>query len=245
MPKFRKKPVVIEAMQLPDVLDIDARLEFDDWAVANGGGGGVLRYVGNGVQIVAPIGETQLARPGDWITLDGRSGLFHVCGPVAFTATYEPAAAPEATSVEGTSAPTPTDPPLTGGWGWHASFDGGERYTVGPEATRDAIIAAARLDAEGMSFTILEGRQAPIQVSDSVDAELILDAVEDQELGDPDGDPLTADVTKEQAVDLTRRVADAVDRWQDHHGIVLLPWAFTDTRNEETIAAVVEGVVCG
>ena len=68
MPRLRKKPVVIEAIQLPDTRDIDARMAFDDWAVANGGG--VMRYFGPGVKIVTPEGE-MTADIGDYII--GRS----------------------------------------------------------------------------------------------------------------------------------------------------------------------------
>ena len=50
MPKFRKKPVVIEAMQYPGVTidTVDQVLEFEGWFGANGGVG---KYVGQHLHI--------------------------------------------------------------------------------------------------------------------------------------------------------------------------------------------------
>lgn len=85
MSLFRKKPVVIEAHQLPPrgeftpkvaqtVLDIRA------WCGGRLGGHG-------GLLIPTLEGEMQ-ANPGDWI-IRGVAGEFYPCKPAIFDATYE------------------------------------------------------------------------------------------------------------------------------------------------------------
>lgn len=99
MPKFRKKPVEIEAIQwtgLPDFAEIldgsirkieSARMEnFDDWIVANQGNR-KCRYVGNTVVIPTLEGE-MTASPGDWI-IKGVDGELYPCKPGIFARTYD------------------------------------------------------------------------------------------------------------------------------------------------------------
>ncbi len=94
MPKFRKKPVVIEAMQLrPDLLEGDtaavavkAYREKDrlrefagkwvDWM-----------WRGDGL-VISTLEGDQLASPGDWIIKDV-AGEFYPCKPDIFDQTYE------------------------------------------------------------------------------------------------------------------------------------------------------------
>lgn len=85
--KFRKKPVVIEAMQLPPVYDIDGRLVFDDWIV-KAQGYRKCRYVGDKMKIPTLEGE-MIANPRDWI-IRGVKGEIYPCKPDIFAATYEP-----------------------------------------------------------------------------------------------------------------------------------------------------------
>ena len=96
MPKYRKKPVVIEAMQFPklgmSVDAIDAMMRFEDWFNSNGGKG---RYVGSRMHVLTledgPNGEAKhVADAGDWI-IKGIQGEFYPCKPDIFEATYEPA----------------------------------------------------------------------------------------------------------------------------------------------------------
>lgn len=91
MPKFRKKPVVIEAMQFPPVTDIDARLAFDDWAIKQGGADGRLRYVGANLCMTTTQGQQVTAEPGEWIIPDRQPGTFYPCDPDVFKTTYESA----------------------------------------------------------------------------------------------------------------------------------------------------------
>lgn len=93
MSKFRKKPVIIEAMQfIPIDLngDINKHLvyaeEFDDWMIANQGNN-KCRYVGNTVVIQTLEGD-MTASAGDWI-IKGVKGEMYPCKPDIFLATYE------------------------------------------------------------------------------------------------------------------------------------------------------------
>lgn len=88
--KFRKKPVVIDAMQWrgPQIGAIDYGVEFDDWLVANQGER-KCKYRGDTVVIPTLEGE-MTAQPGDWI-IRGVKGELYPCKPDIFAATYEPA----------------------------------------------------------------------------------------------------------------------------------------------------------
>jgi hypothetical protein len=95
MPKFRKKPVVIEAVKW-DGQSIDPMMEFlrsgAPWPATDG-------YIHGGIGFTPPSGEltiptlegTHTARPGDWI-IKGIKGEFYPCKPDIFEATYEPVA---------------------------------------------------------------------------------------------------------------------------------------------------------
>lgn len=91
MPKFRKKPVTIEAEQVPSVgygpLDpfSDALADLAEWC-----GGAVMRNVSSAelcIDIVTLEGIMR-ALPGDWI-IRGVQGEFYPCKPDIFAATYE------------------------------------------------------------------------------------------------------------------------------------------------------------
>lgn len=90
MPMFRKKPVVIEAVQFlgPNIAYIDDMLAFDDWMVANQGDR-KCRYVGDKLIIPTLEGDHE-ARPGDWI-IKGVAGEIYPCKPDIFSKTYEEA----------------------------------------------------------------------------------------------------------------------------------------------------------
>ncbi len=90
MAKYRKKPVVIEAMQFhgPDVTRVDVMVDFDDWMVANQGDR-KCRYVGDTLVIPTLEGD-MIATRGDWI-IRGVKGELYPCKPDIFTVLYEPA----------------------------------------------------------------------------------------------------------------------------------------------------------
>ena len=84
MPKFRKKPVEIEAFQLPQ-LDEQASEELIEFLQASERDiesdydGGVLVHTSEGVM---------QGDPGDWI-IKGVKGEYYPCKPDIFEATYE------------------------------------------------------------------------------------------------------------------------------------------------------------
>lgn len=88
--KYRKKPVVIEAMQFrgPQIGDVDYMVAFDDWVVANKGDA-IWKYRGDKLIVPTLEGEME-ASPGDWI-IKGVKGELYPCKPDIFAATYEPA----------------------------------------------------------------------------------------------------------------------------------------------------------
>lgn len=82
MPKFRKKPVVIEAVQhkaseQPDCFAADVMA-------------GRMRYAEDGSVLIDTLEGTMQAFPGDWI-IRGVKGELYPCKPDIFAATYEPA----------------------------------------------------------------------------------------------------------------------------------------------------------
>lgn len=90
MPKFRKKPIEIEAMRFwgPLASGVEYQLRLDDWLVANQGDR-KCRYVGSTIVIPTLEGD-HIASPGDWI-IRGVKGELYPCKPDIFAATYDPA----------------------------------------------------------------------------------------------------------------------------------------------------------
>lgn len=87
MPKFRKKPVVIEAVRYRAG---EQPGEFAADVIA-----GNIRYPEDGTMLIKTLEGEMCAQPGDWI-IRGVKGELYPCKPDIFAATYEPA--------EGTSA---------------------------------------------------------------------------------------------------------------------------------------------
>lgn len=85
--KFRKKPVVIEAMQLPPI-DVEASDELI--AFLHSAGDGVIYSDYDGGVAIETLEGTMRGDPGDWI-IKGVKGEFYPCKPDIFAATYEPA----------------------------------------------------------------------------------------------------------------------------------------------------------
>ena len=94
MPKFRKKPVVIEAVQwtgdnLFDVITFtDGRPDIKGDHAGMAWGDYENLVARDGLKIFTLEGE-MLASHGDWI-IKGVKGEFYPCKPDIFTATYEP-----------------------------------------------------------------------------------------------------------------------------------------------------------
>ena len=94
--KFRKKPIVIEAMQL---VGTNAEMHaVYQWVEANTQGSfdphadmlpasGVSIDPGTGFMLIATLEGVMQAKPGDWI-IQGVQGEFYPCKPDIFEATY-------------------------------------------------------------------------------------------------------------------------------------------------------------
>ncbi len=91
--KFRKKPVIIEAMQFQGVYveNIDYALEFDEW-IAKKQGDRKCRNRGSAELIIPTLEGEMSASVGDWI-ICGVKGELYPCKPDIFEATYEEVAA--------------------------------------------------------------------------------------------------------------------------------------------------------
>lgn len=83
MPLFRKKPVTIEAHQMPpENQDASEELiEFLRDADGMSGHGGTFE--------IHTLEGTMVAKPGDWV-IKGVKGEYYPCKPEIFEATYEP-----------------------------------------------------------------------------------------------------------------------------------------------------------
>lgn len=88
--KFRKKPVVIEAMQVLD--DVREHAEICKWAEGHTPEGEVIPVVMSRFDshlIIHTLEGTMHAQLGDWI-IRGVQGEFYPCKPDIFDATYDP-----------------------------------------------------------------------------------------------------------------------------------------------------------
>lgn len=82
MAKFRKKPVVIDAIQWSgDILDAQGVMEF--------AAGDAVGFQGPNL-VVYTLEGNMLASPKDWL-IRGVKGELYPCKPDIFEATYEPA----------------------------------------------------------------------------------------------------------------------------------------------------------
>lgn len=91
MAKYRKKPVVIEAMRFDQVDAKRSAIEILTWAGPQCGM--EHRFTSNPVQphiiVIQTLEGEMRAMPGDWI-IKGVSGEFYPCKPDIFEKTYEP-----------------------------------------------------------------------------------------------------------------------------------------------------------
>lgn len=83
---YRKKSVEIQAMQLPPVIDVDARMAFDDWIISFKASNN-CRYVGDTIRIKTLEGE-MTGNVGDYIIV-GVKGEIYPCKPDIFEMTYD------------------------------------------------------------------------------------------------------------------------------------------------------------
>ena len=86
--KFRKKPVVIDAMQnLPLPVDAPEREPMLNWLSAECND---WVQMGDGSIVIETLEGSMIASPRDWI-IKGVKGEVYPCKPDIFAATYEPA----------------------------------------------------------------------------------------------------------------------------------------------------------
>ncbi len=85
MPKFRKKPVVIEAVRLP----LDQTQECPEWFI-RAGAEGMIWIEDDGKHRIKTLEGIMLTGIDDWI-IQGVKGEIYPCKPDIFEATYEPA----------------------------------------------------------------------------------------------------------------------------------------------------------
>lgn len=101
MPRFRKKPVEIEAVQLNwrnwnDVCDFVGDVISPDspaWYISRDEVSDTCGEVGPefiAMNVKTVHGETAVVRHGDWIIPDQSPGTFYPCKPDVFDRTYEP-----------------------------------------------------------------------------------------------------------------------------------------------------------
>lgn len=81
MGKYRKKPVVIDAVQFRSG---EQPHEFAGDVIA-----GRVRYPEDGTMLIDTLEGTMIANSGDWI-IRGVKGELYPCKPDIFAATYEP-----------------------------------------------------------------------------------------------------------------------------------------------------------
>lgn len=102
--KFRKKPVIIEAMRLEgtagETMEVyrwveentagsyDTNARDEDGRLLTTPGSGVSIDAATGFLVIATLEGEMTAKPGDWI-IRGVAGEFYPCKPDIFAATYE------------------------------------------------------------------------------------------------------------------------------------------------------------
>jgi hypothetical protein len=89
MQKFRKKPVVIEAVQADGTPDINRKII--DWTRGSRTPASMDKHPDHGSRLsIATLEGAMWVSPGDWI-IKGINGEFYPCKPDVFAATYDPA----------------------------------------------------------------------------------------------------------------------------------------------------------
>lgn len=85
--KYQSLPKQIEAFPVPRIMDIDKRVEIEDWLTKNNADKS-MRWIGNGAEINTNHGKVY-AGPGDFIILSD-TGEIYPCNPDEFKKRYEP-----------------------------------------------------------------------------------------------------------------------------------------------------------
>ncbi len=89
MPKFRKKPVVIEAWEFPGHMKEPGYASMPEWLRRALAPECPAAHFENETLIIHTLEGDHTASPGDWI-IQGVKGELYPCKPDIFAATYEP-----------------------------------------------------------------------------------------------------------------------------------------------------------
>jgi hypothetical protein len=116
--KYRKKPVVIEAIQF--------RAGEQDGELAADVVAGRVRYTEEGTMLIQTLEGVMEAKPGDWI-IRGIKGEIYPCKRDIFAATYEPAVETK-TYADGTTATGTAPLPEASPSAFDPTSDFGEGY---------------------------------------------------------------------------------------------------------------------
>lgn len=133
-------------------------------------------------------------------------------------------------------------------WLWWAGSSE-ERFEVGPEGSREAIIQAATNDSLGetdddgswkLRFHIVEARQDPLRIADWLDLDALIERAEDNvadsdRVASENDDGPWFECTPMQEKDLRQRVEKACDEWQAANGLAFKTATFSHTRNSEHV----------
>ncbi|WP_097140885.1 hypothetical protein [Rhizobium subbaraonis] len=196
-------------------------------------------------------------KPTDLCASDIEMGTCHAAclegSPVVDLETGEPSDGPISTyrfDEDAPAAPTAIDSIATEGpWQWWAGSTE-EWCTVGPEASREAIIQAAINDCLGegeddvgawtLNFHIVEARQDPLRLADWIESDRLIERAEDnvadsdRAAGEYDDGPFFR-VAPEIEKDLEERIKRACDEWQLANGLTFTCRTFSHTRNDEDV----------
>lgn len=83
MRQYRKRPIEIEAMQIPSLFEIGARMKFEDWIGPNA----PVKWVGDGITVETLEG-VMTGKAGDFL-IRGIEGELYPCKADIFFTTYE------------------------------------------------------------------------------------------------------------------------------------------------------------
>ena len=126
--------------------------------------------------------------------------------------------------------------PKAPGWGWYAAPKGCERHHVGPEASREGVLAALAAEPAG-EYDVVEAR--PETVDLRIDGEDLLRMIDEANdaVVDHEGDctVFPNDLPLEATEDLADVVEAAVRDWARRRGVTPEAWAFGEVRNRSVV----------
>ena len=116
-------------------------------------------------------------------------------------------------------------------WYWWAGSDE-ERYTVGPRSSRAEAISDGITEFAGEPFYIIEAKHGRAHWR-IIDADRLAERFDEanEEMADPDGDGLAAEITDAAWNELAERLNNVCEAWGREKSIQV--WGFSKSRNAE------------